>query len=174
MQWPYEFRDCYTRSTSTGRYSISPTFQERIGDIRAFTMGEDLFRLWPELRADIPSAVSMPMSLTPSWGSAIALANGSRSGGAGGGYGGGEEKRRSNNLALTGCAGHHGKGMQARTGPDRLVDAGPTPDSEEDRVVGTPGAQQGYREQLHFPSEGAFASSGQVWALSGWMGTTRH
>lgn len=64
--WPYEFRDCYTRSTHTGRYTISPTFQSRISDIRAFTMCEDLFQVWPELRADIPAFESIGRSLTPS------------------------------------------------------------------------------------------------------------
>ncbi|KAH7014165.1 uncharacterized protein B0I36DRAFT_436248 [Microdochium trichocladiopsis] len=65
--WPYEFRDCYTRSTQTGRYNISPTFQGRINDLRAFTMGEDMFQIWPELRSDIPAFETMGMSLSPGW-----------------------------------------------------------------------------------------------------------
>ncbi|KXJ87559.1 hypothetical protein Micbo1qcDRAFT_208174 [Microdochium bolleyi] len=72
LLWPFEFRDCYTRSTQTGRYNVSPTFQERISDLRAFTMGEEMFQLWPEFRSDIPAFESMSMSLSPSWASVAA------------------------------------------------------------------------------------------------------
>jgi hypothetical protein len=69
LQWPYEFRDCYTFNTDTGLYNISSMFRERISDIRAWTMGTDMFKQYPELYSDIPAWNHIPTSLncaTPS------------------------------------------------------------------------------------------------------------
>lgn len=63
IQWPYELRDCYTRNIDTGLYNISPTFHERICDIRAWTMGLDMFKQYPELYSDIPAWNHIPTSL---------------------------------------------------------------------------------------------------------------
>lgn len=64
LQWPYEFRDCYTYNTDTGLYNISPTFRERISDIRAWTMGMEMFKQYPELYSDIPAWNHIPTSLS--------------------------------------------------------------------------------------------------------------
>ncbi|OCK74267.1 hypothetical protein K432DRAFT_311070 [Lepidopterella palustris CBS 459.81] len=58
--WPFEFRDCYTRNTTTGQYMISTTFNERITDINAWTMAGDMFKQWPELYSDIPAFNHIP------------------------------------------------------------------------------------------------------------------
>lgn len=63
LQWPFEFRDCYTRNTDTGLYRISPTFHERINDIRCWTMGMEMFKQYPELYGDIPAWNHIPASM---------------------------------------------------------------------------------------------------------------
>lgn len=60
IMWPYEFRDTYSRNTTTGQYKISPDFEERIGDINVWTMSTDFFNRWPELHCDIPAFNSIP------------------------------------------------------------------------------------------------------------------
>lgn len=65
VQWPYEFRDCYIHNTETGLYNISPTFHKRISDIRAWTMGLDMFKQYPELYSDIPAWNHIPAPLNP-------------------------------------------------------------------------------------------------------------
>ncbi|OLN97180.1 hypothetical protein CCHL11_02132 [Colletotrichum chlorophyti] len=65
LLWPFEFRDTYKKSVVTGRYQISPMFQERISDINAWTVGMDFFKRFPELIADIPAFLSVSQSLTP-------------------------------------------------------------------------------------------------------------
>ncbi|KAJ9652096.1 hypothetical protein H2198_008653 [Neophaeococcomyces mojaviensis] len=65
VQWPYEFRDCFVRNTETGLYRISPTFHERISDIRHWTMGMDMFKQYPELYNDIPAYNHIPSSISP-------------------------------------------------------------------------------------------------------------
>lgn len=65
FQWQYEFRDCYVRNTETGLYKISPTFYDRIHDIRSWTMGMDMFKQYPELYGDIPAWNHIPASLAP-------------------------------------------------------------------------------------------------------------
>lgn len=63
--WQYEFRDCYTRNTETGLYSISPTFRDRIHDIRSWSMGQDFFKEYPECQNDIPGWGTIPASVMP-------------------------------------------------------------------------------------------------------------
>ncbi|KAF2416420.1 hypothetical protein EJ08DRAFT_576436, partial [Tothia fuscella] len=58
--WPFEFRDCYTRNLQTGQYHISPQFDERIGDINAWTMESDIYKRWPEFYSDIPAFNHIP------------------------------------------------------------------------------------------------------------------
>lgn len=65
VQWPYEFRDCYTKNIETGLYCISASFHERISDIRHWTMGIDMFKQYPELYGDIPADNHIPASITP-------------------------------------------------------------------------------------------------------------
>ncbi|EXJ62072.1 hypothetical protein A1O7_02505 [Cladophialophora yegresii CBS 114405] len=64
LLWPYEFRDCYTREIETGLYKVSPMFDQRLSDIRCWTMGPDIFRRFPELYSDMPSWNHIPQ--TPS------------------------------------------------------------------------------------------------------------
>lgn len=53
--WPYEFRDCYTREIETGLYKVSPVFDQRLTDIKCWTMGPDIFHRFPELYSDMPA-----------------------------------------------------------------------------------------------------------------------
>ncbi|TLD27775.1 hypothetical protein E2P81_ATG11063 [Venturia nashicola] len=62
--WPFEFRDCYSRNLKTGQYQISPQFDERIGDINAWTMSGEIFKKWPEFYSDIPSFNHIPASIS--------------------------------------------------------------------------------------------------------------
>ncbi|VUC30185.1 unnamed protein product [Clonostachys rosea] len=64
--WPFEFRDCFSRNVLNGQYSISSAFQERIDDIRSWTMSSDMFSAWPEFLADIPVYNPMGLSLSTS------------------------------------------------------------------------------------------------------------
>jgi len=43
---------------------ISPTFDERIGDINALTMSGDIFKRWPEFYSDIPAYNHIPGSVS--------------------------------------------------------------------------------------------------------------
>lgn len=61
--WPYEFRDCYFRNVTTGQYGISAPFNKRLYDINAWTMGDDMFKQWPELCSDFPSYNKFPMHI---------------------------------------------------------------------------------------------------------------
>ncbi|OCT50105.1 bZIP transcription factor [Cladophialophora carrionii] len=60
LLWPYEFRDCYTREIETGLYKVSPMFDQRLSDIRCWTMGPDIFKRFPELYSDMPSWNHIP------------------------------------------------------------------------------------------------------------------
>ena len=60
--WPYEFRDCYTREIETGLYKVSTQFDERLADIRCWTMGPDIFRRFPELYSDMPTFNNIPQA----------------------------------------------------------------------------------------------------------------
>ncbi|KAF2092834.1 hypothetical protein NA57DRAFT_81983 [Rhizodiscina lignyota] len=63
--WPFELRDCYSRDTLTSQYHYSPSFLERIADIKAWSMDSDFFQPFPELYSDIPVRGSIPQSLLP-------------------------------------------------------------------------------------------------------------
>lgn len=62
--WPYDFRDTYMHNSETGRYHLSPLFEERIRDISAWTMCPDFFVQFPELYGDIPTYLSVPASVS--------------------------------------------------------------------------------------------------------------
>ncbi|KAJ0331946.1 hypothetical protein COL922a_011691 [Colletotrichum nupharicola] len=49
IMWPFEFRDCYRRNVETGRYTVSPEFEDRIRDINSWTMSADFFSHFPEI-----------------------------------------------------------------------------------------------------------------------------
>ncbi|KAH6871765.1 hypothetical protein B0T10DRAFT_590501 [Thelonectria olida] len=55
LLWPFEFRDTYTINIETGQYTISDAFEQRINDINAWTMTQDIFDRWPEFYSDIPA-----------------------------------------------------------------------------------------------------------------------
>lgn len=57
LLWPFEFRDCYTHDLETDRYKASSLFDERINDIKCWTMKYDFFQRFPELSSAIPVAV---------------------------------------------------------------------------------------------------------------------
>ncbi|KIW19074.1 hypothetical protein PV08_03364 [Exophiala spinifera] len=61
--WPYEFRDCYTREVETGLYKINPMFDQRLGDIKCWTMGPDIFQRYPELYSDMPTFNQIPQQV---------------------------------------------------------------------------------------------------------------
>lgn len=64
IDWPYEFRDCYTRNLETGEYKMAESFDTRIADINAWTMRADIFKRWPEFYADFPRSLDhLPMHL---------------------------------------------------------------------------------------------------------------
>ncbi|KIW12679.1 hypothetical protein PV08_09957 [Exophiala spinifera] len=64
--WPFEFRDCYTCNTATGEYKVSYAFDQRIRDIRSWTMSADMFLVWPEFLSDIPVYNSLLPSISTS------------------------------------------------------------------------------------------------------------
>ena len=60
MSWPYDFRDCFAQRWDTGIYQLTPLFQECIGDVSRWTMRNDLFTHFPDLRCDIPASTLSP------------------------------------------------------------------------------------------------------------------
>ncbi|KAJ9616472.1 hypothetical protein H2200_000191 [Cladophialophora chaetospira] len=62
ISWPYEFRDCYTREIETGLYKVSPMFDQRLADIKCWTMGPDIFKRFPELYSDMPTFNHIPQA----------------------------------------------------------------------------------------------------------------
>ncbi|EXF73023.1 hypothetical protein CFIO01_12813 [Colletotrichum fioriniae PJ7] len=54
LLWSSNFQNTYAKSSITGLYEISPSFEQRISDINIWTMKEDFFNHYPEFRADIP------------------------------------------------------------------------------------------------------------------------
>jgi hypothetical protein len=64
--WPYEFRDCYRRNVHNNIYDISPTFKNKLTDIRTWAANVDLFMQYPELRQVIQCVDSIPISLAGS------------------------------------------------------------------------------------------------------------
>lgn len=66
LLWPFEFRDCYTHDLESDLYRPSLLFDERINDVKCWTMGYDFFQRFPELCSDIPVAVGkVPKALRP-------------------------------------------------------------------------------------------------------------
>lgn len=61
LTWQYNFRDCYMQDRNSGKFSISPLFEQRIGDIRCWTMSAGFFAQFPELSQDIPRCDSLPI-----------------------------------------------------------------------------------------------------------------
>lgn len=66
LLWPFEFRDCYIHDLESGLYRPSVLFDERINDIKCWTMGYDFFQRFPELSSDIPVAVGQVPKPLPS------------------------------------------------------------------------------------------------------------
>ncbi|KAF4980176.1 hypothetical protein FZEAL_3754 [Fusarium zealandicum] len=61
--WPYDFRDTYMQNARTGKYQLSPLFEERLRNINSWTMSPDFFTQFPELYEDIPSYLGIPPAL---------------------------------------------------------------------------------------------------------------
>ncbi|KAL5603612.1 hypothetical protein FOVSG1_006362 [Fusarium oxysporum f. sp. vasinfectum] len=61
--WSDSFQDTFYHNAHTGKYHISPLFEQRIRDINAWTMSTDFFTHFPELSEDIPTYTGIPASL---------------------------------------------------------------------------------------------------------------
>jgi hypothetical protein len=66
--WPYDFRDCYVRNQSTGKYQLSDLFLGHLKDLSCFTFCKDMFLIFPEFKGDIPTfmGAQYDLLLTPS------------------------------------------------------------------------------------------------------------
>jgi hypothetical protein len=62
--WPATFQDTFFQNTQTGKYHISPIFEDRIRDINVWTMSTDFFTHYPELVDDIPALMGIPASMS--------------------------------------------------------------------------------------------------------------
>ncbi|CRK47240.1 hypothetical protein BN1723_007417 [Verticillium longisporum] len=58
------FDGCFMQNAATGRFELAPLFEERIRDIKAWTMNADILNQYPELADDIPLFTGLPA--TPS------------------------------------------------------------------------------------------------------------
>ncbi|RGP77165.1 hypothetical protein FLONG3_4680 [Fusarium longipes] len=61
--WSETFQDTFFHNAQTGKYHISPMFEQRIRDINAWTMSTDFFTHFPELTEDIPTFMGIPPSM---------------------------------------------------------------------------------------------------------------
>ncbi|KAK2674304.1 hypothetical protein RAB80_009288 [Fusarium oxysporum f. sp. vasinfectum] len=61
--WTDSFQDTFYHNAHTGKYHISPLFEQRIRDINAWTMSTDFFQHFPELSEDIPAYMGIPASM---------------------------------------------------------------------------------------------------------------
>ncbi|KAH7233619.1 hypothetical protein BKA59DRAFT_319779 [Fusarium tricinctum] len=61
--WQDGFQDTFYHNTRTGKYQISPLFEQRIRDINSWTMSTDFFTRFPELNQDIPAYMGIPPSV---------------------------------------------------------------------------------------------------------------
>ncbi|KAL9562735.1 hypothetical protein ACKAV7_013299 [Fusarium commune] len=61
--WTDGFQDTFYHNAHTGKYHISPLFEQRIRDINAWTMSTDFFQHFPELSEDIPAYMGIPASM---------------------------------------------------------------------------------------------------------------
>lgn len=69
--WPYRFSDCYMQDTKTMLYRVSPLFDQRLNDIKCWTVGQDMFSRFPELANDIPAFICRPQHLASSLGGGV-------------------------------------------------------------------------------------------------------
>ncbi|RBQ82403.1 hypothetical protein VDGD_09257 [Verticillium dahliae] len=60
LVWQFGFNDCFMQNTATGRFELAPLFEERIRDIKAWTMNADFLNQYPELADDIPVFTGIP------------------------------------------------------------------------------------------------------------------
>ncbi|KAG5760954.1 hypothetical protein H9Q72_010939 [Fusarium xylarioides] len=61
--WTDTFQDTFYHNAHTGKYHISPLFEQRIRDINAWTTSTDFFQHFPELSEDIPAYMGIPASM---------------------------------------------------------------------------------------------------------------
>ncbi|KAM0271862.1 hypothetical protein ACHAQH_008962 [Verticillium albo-atrum] len=62
--WQFGFNDCFVQNSATSRFQLAPLFEERIRDIRSWTMNVDFLNKYPELCEDIPMQGGIPSKLT--------------------------------------------------------------------------------------------------------------
>ncbi|KAM0270026.1 hypothetical protein ACHAQH_009586 [Verticillium albo-atrum] len=60
LLWQFDFDDCFMQSTATGHFQLAPLFEERIRDIKSWTMNADFLNQYPELCDDIPMYMGIP------------------------------------------------------------------------------------------------------------------
>ncbi|KAF4990277.1 hypothetical protein FGRMN_8585 [Fusarium graminum] len=58
--WQEGFQETFYHNAHSGKYQISPRFEQRIRDINAWTMSTDFFERFPELNEDIPAYMGIP------------------------------------------------------------------------------------------------------------------
>ncbi|KIW37487.1 uncharacterized protein PV06_10526 [Exophiala oligosperma] len=63
--WNRDNTDLYTKESLTGLYRYSDLSIARLKDMRCYTMSQEFFLHFPELRADIPCDAVLPQSLFP-------------------------------------------------------------------------------------------------------------
>ncbi|KAG7145718.1 hypothetical protein HYQ46_013334 [Verticillium longisporum] len=59
LVWQLGFNACFIQNTTTGRFGLAPLFEERIRNIKAWTMNADILNQYPELADDIPLFTDM-------------------------------------------------------------------------------------------------------------------
>lgn len=64
MAWPYDFRDCFAQRWDTGAYQLTPLFADCLSDISRWTMRQDIFVKFPDLRCDIPASMTSPRPIS--------------------------------------------------------------------------------------------------------------
>ncbi|KAF5022189.1 hypothetical protein F66182_5776 [Fusarium sp. NRRL 66182] len=61
--WPQGFQQAFYHDAHTGKYQLTPMFDQRIRNINAWTMSPDFFSHFPELSQDIPAFMDVPSSV---------------------------------------------------------------------------------------------------------------
>lgn len=53
LVWPYPISHAYVIDAASGLYAFSQTFQTHVRDIKMWTMSDEFFQMYPQLRDDI-------------------------------------------------------------------------------------------------------------------------
>lgn len=63
--WERDLHEIYVKDPMTDLYHLSDLAQARLKDVRCYTVSQDFFVEFPELRADIPCTSVLPRSIRP-------------------------------------------------------------------------------------------------------------